>query len=231
MKISLLILLITCTSYRITFPQNDSIHDLINEEYKDLRNNRFYKLFLVDRDKEISHLWKFDLIHFGLLQPNIGFEQRIGKKWSSNTVFSGGFLYQDLELSYTMGEFEHKEYPFYLNETQEIRFYYNFLRRKQLGKRINGFSGNYFALSISAFHELGNPGFKLNSGINYGLQRRIGNIGFIEAYVGIISSYSYHKISYDSNRRGDYITYENWEYTFNLGIKAGFAIDSSKKTN
>jgi hypothetical protein len=57
-------------------------------------------------------------------------------------------------------------------------------------------------------------------GLKYGLQRRIGNIGYIEGFAGFNLTYlDIQAFSYNQN---------GFELQPNIGIKAGFAIDSFK---
>lgn len=74
-----------------------------------------------------------------------------------------------------------------------IKFYHNFNRRQRLGKPINGFSGNFFAVQFGAiyihdeifYQQDINYEFLFEVDVTYGIQRRIGNIGYIEPSVSL----------------------------------------------
>ncbi|SMB93672.1 hypothetical protein SAMN00120144_2677 [Hymenobacter roseosalivarius DSM 11622] len=81
------------------------------------------------------------------------------------------------------------------------RYYYNIERRLRLGKNISNFSANYVSVALGAGTGLGRPArdtpyyFLTNNerrvaadvAVVYGLQRRLGRYGFIDANIGVSS--------------------------------------------
>ena len=80
------------------------------------------------------------------------------------------------------------------------RYYYNTERRLRLGKNTTNFSANYVSLALgagfgnptreSAIYFLGDTGYRRRSAatdvaIVYGIQRRLGRYGFIDANIGV----------------------------------------------
>jgi uncharacterized protein YcfL len=183
----------------------------------DLACNRVYQLFIAERHKEINHLWKFNLISFGYESTSIAFEQKIGRSFSFETQMKGGFTdYQAW-----------KSLDFKL--TQDFRYYYNLNRRARLGKRTNGFSGNYFSIGVfydNAFTSSELISFDrywidkngLGLDVLYGLQRRIGNIGFVDVSLGLQAIKLANHNEYNINYLVSPV----------ITIRAGFAIDSFK---
>lgn len=181
-----------------------------------------YKLFIPDK-KEVKHLWKLDLLGYGENEANISFEKKIGKNFSVNSFNS----------------IRRREYVMDYNFCTEasIKYYYNFNRREMLGKINNRFSGNYFQFGL--FYNV----FKIRYGLNYyfpieikkhaqfglvtnyGIQRSIGNIGFIEAYIGVqLSKFNKNHLGYIP------LGFETvYEIKPNAGLKAGFSFESIKE--
>ncbi len=227
MKKLIIVLFLVMAGMQYSRSQSDTI--LVSEEQvnrSDEKYDRVYKLFIEDRDREIKHLWKLNLLQLTLIQPNVGFEQRIGQKFSSETYILIGFP-NHWQSGY-LGGYAYQY--FNLLVTQQLRFYYNYSRRENLGKITNGFSGNYFACELHSGYGryIDNSIFDTSFGISenqfgygfgfyYGLQRRIGNIGYFDCFAGlkIITSLSGF--------------YSDGYYGIpHIGIRAGFAIDSFK---
>lgn len=209
-------------------------------------DDKIYRLFIEDKTREIRHLFKVNLISLSLVNLNIGYEQRLGRNWSSDTYLGFGNPDQGI-LSYETikwySENGIQPYAFGVGLSQDIKFYYNLQRRQRLGKRYRGFSGNYFGLRIGGYYSLSklktdsydaSTSYR-NAGANliYGLQRRIGNIGYVAIFTGIGGYYYYSRaeiteiIEYDPENR--IIILEDLEFTGPfIGISAGFAIDSFK---
>lgn len=219
MKKLFILILLAFWALLTSYSQTDSLSVIQSSAADSVEKyDRVYKLFIEDRDAEIKHLWKINLIQFALLEPNIGFEQRIGKNFSSATSLKIGIAWIDFYdkarqessgLISTVG----------ISLQQEFRYYYNLNRRALLGKRVNGFSGNYFSLHLLVAIRNSTVSNDLRGGAGtaliYGLQRRIGNIGYIEAFGGPAVLNAYSSTSQSS-----------WYITPFLGIRAGFAIDS-----
>jgi hypothetical protein len=172
-----------------------------------------YKLFVEEKALETRHLWKMNFVDFGLLKPNLGFEQKLSKSWTTESYLQFGTLQnvinEDIIINVLVIE-------------QEVKYYYNLNRRERLGKKTSGFSGNYIATGVWVIssNNLANLS-SYNLGIRYGLQRRIGNIGYVEAYTGI-----YYSLN------GDILHDSSWPNTTEIvipiicSIRIGFAVDS-----
>ncbi|MBN2520901.1 MAG: hypothetical protein JXB17_10380 [Bacteroidales bacterium] len=202
----------------------ETLKDTINDKY-----DRIYKLFILDK-KEVKHLWKLDLVGFGNLKANIGFEKKVGRRFSFDSYL--GYSVSSLYL------INYADYEYYVNGS--LKYYYNLKRRERLGKYTNRFNGSYICLGAyykgisHANMNLYRLGFEpwryYHSGLgllfNIGLQRAIGNIGFFEPYLGLeigrFYKYNYPFIDF---------WYKN-HYRVRIypviGLKAGFAIDSFK---
>lgn len=229
-----LFIMVLITSMHIGYSQQDSI--IIPKESKDSTDEKYdcvYKLAIKAKDKEIDHLWKMNLVDLGLMTPNIGFEKKISNRFSSDSYLNIGV---DLWDNYyeVISKWE-------IN--QMLKFYYNRNRREKLGRKTNGFSGNYLSVNLSggekqdpqpAMHSGTIVETELNygAGLNYGMQRRIGNIGYFEFFGGI--NYQYHKIrKYDGSAPlfdfSHPATTELWKFMPVVRIRAGFALDSFSK--
>jgi hypothetical protein len=196
------------------FSQTDSVSVIsAGKDSIDAKYDRIYKYFIEDK-KEIKHLWKVNIVNFSFFAPNIVYEQKIGKSFSSET-------YLKLGTFANYNNFQYYSYGFFVN--QGIKYYYNIKKRELKGKRTNGFNGNYFALvgfyghvrnvhpdSSSIPEHLSNYGLALR----YGLQRRLGNIGYIEPFVQMGG------INYSNNT--------GFHFTMSIGLNAGFSLDSFK---
>lgn len=142
------------------------------------RYDQLYKIFLADKTKETKQLWKVDLFPIGQIYPNLTYEYRIGENFSLNT----GVIFEP-----TIKIFEISQYRCQLSEG--FRYYYNLKKRERLAKRTSGFSGNFFELEgiftiINEFKWKAPAVYYTSLSFNYGLQRRIGNFGFIEPKLG-----------------------------------------------
>jgi hypothetical protein len=222
--------MLICFSANTLICQTDTLQTADNNN---VSHDRYYKLFNEKPDHEIKHLFKINLSPLLVRRPTIAFEQKLGKNFSCETsvsyerysyllFFSDAFLFMD-EDKYD------KYYPngHSFRGYETIKYYYNLNSRRLIhGKHTNGFEGNYFAVQMSAIYV--NSGDQLNKngtpllkdnyyftflGFTYGLQRRIGNIGYIEPSIYF-----------------DALFKSNFEHppVFNLGLKLkiGFAIES-----
>lgn len=191
------------------------------------KKDRMYKFFVENRGRETNHLWKINLIDIALANPNVGYEHRLGKSWSVEGYFSFGMtgnIQFDL-AGYSILPHIHEVYVF----EQQFKYYYNLKRRKKLGKKTYGFSGNYFASSFwyNKINYNGSSGLNwvsnYNVGIKYGMQRRIGNLGYFEIYAGVYYRWESANIELTAMESR---TDKSNAVILLIGIKAGFAIDS-----
>ena len=197
---------------------------------EDDKYNTLYKMFVKDQEPEIRHLWKINLVDLAILMPNLDFEQKLGKLWSSDSYLKFGVTARD-------------DYEAVFSQwavSQQFKFYYNLNRRDRHGKKTNGFSGNYISLNLFAGEEgYQKPGFQnttlidiesyYGTGLQYGLQRRIGDVGYLELFAGIQyqnrahSEYTGSVTMFEFSNSGGV---EEWVFSMVYGVKAGFAIGS-----
>jgi hypothetical protein len=237
--LNIIILLVIINQAAIS--QKDSI--LVTKGEKDsidMKYDRIYKLIVQDKNHDVKHLWKINLALFSLSSLNVGYQQNIGTNWTIETFLFAGFGSKWSRERSLFGEFGSNisaltlsSLQFGLNE--KLKFYYDLSRRKNLGKITNGYSGNYFALGgylgYQAFPEpfmdtqfdyKNDPPFIYYSAyMHYGIQRRIGSLGFFELFAGIRYDYLYssNELSYPYNKG----------FMPDGGFKFGFAIESLKE--
>jgi hypothetical protein len=217
---------------QLSIAQDDSI--LVSTGTKDsidMKYDRIYKLFIQDKSHDVRHIWSLGLSSPGILVCGIGYEQKIGKKWSNKTSLGIGadadlFNYNFTGISISIGD--------------DIRYYYNLSRRENLGRNTNGFSGNYLSLGSNFgvgsiyFTENFNDNTSISHGstvesalnFGYGLQRRIGNIGYFNASLGVSYILSYSGIF--SGSEYYHSSLETYLFPF-AGLGFGFAIESFKE--
>ncbi len=185
-----------CMHVCVAFTQTETINVPSEPDSVDVKYDRIYKLFLEENNQEVTHLYKLCITPFG--NPGFAFEQKFCKVFSTETsIFFGkrnGVLFMDVSgpirnTNYGIGSF-----PYSVGFSEQIKYYYNLKRRQRLGRKINGFSGNYFSIGYSGQYlkysdyvlEIYNVNkYYQETTVSYGLQRRIGNIGFIEPSVDI----------------------------------------------
>jgi hypothetical protein len=216
-------------SYSV-YAQTDTIYIAKTDTvFASIEHDRMYRFFVQNRGTETNHLWKLNLVDVCVMRLNVGYENKLGKKWSVE-----GYLSYGVRDIYELGQ---RFYPS-LEAEQLFKFYYNLNRRERLGKKTYGFSGNYFATSLW-YEYYTTPGsvkdppdynqsvYNYNMGIKYGLQRRIGNFGYIDLFAGIY--YRYQFVQYDIiNFQVTDELPDEYKHTIVpvLGLKVGFAIDS-----
>lgn len=238
------------TDYVVAYSNQDTcISTSISEYDKMLRH-------IIPDKKEITHLYKIDLVELARQKLNFSFEHSIKPKLSLEheatfkiSKYYGYQSYLDYKNDKNSTFFDQfsKESFFNLSLGTNIKYYYNIDSRKRRGKNTNGFSGNYLTAGFKVnmafydtdlWHIQGNGQitefnyyyygskekrmFLINNQENwesigyvnfgYGLQRRIGNVGYWSAEL---------KAGVGSNKYFDtlYIPIE-------LKLKAGFALSS-----
>ncbi len=251
----------------ICFGQNDTkIEYVSNDTCLNITLNEYDRLLrhIIPDKKEITHLYKIDLIQLAQQKLNFSFEHSLNKKISLeheatfhiNNYYESDYwkYYYDSEYSRESSTFFDqfsKKSLYYLTLNSNLKYYHNIDSRIKRGRNTNGFSGNYFSLGIKinmAFYNTdlwhihsngelqpyegyyGGPKqspyfiflpdqYNMESmgyiNFGYGLQRRIGNIGYwsAEAKLGIGTNKYFDTI---------YIPME-------LNLKAGFALSSLKR--
>ncbi len=262
-KIISIVIILFYTS--ICFGQNDTkIEYVSNDTCLNISLNEYDRLLrhIIPNKKEITHLYKVDLIQLAQQKLNFSFEHSIKQELtleheatfhivSINGTHSSGFnTYYFSENKNFFTQFS-KESLYYLTLNSNLKYYHNIDKRIRRGRNTNGFSGNYLSLGVKirmAFYDtdlwhvhsdgelipydnyynqpkesivllylpsLNNKESMGYINFGYGLQRRIGNIGYwsAEAKVGIGTNKYFDTI---------YIPIE-------LNLKAGFALSSLKR--
>jgi hypothetical protein len=210
--------------------QQDSIQ-LSNKltDTTDVKYNRLYQQFITEKEKPILHLWKLDIAGSGILMPALSYEKKLGKNWSMDTYLKFGLPWKE-------GYFAYKP-EWEIN--QQFRFYYSFNRRAKLGKNINGFSGNYFALEILGGEKYQpKPGVSsetivdgnhfIGTGLRFGIQRRVGTFGYIEPFVSLRYLYGNVQTSVYNVELNKYnnASFYNRGFSYTIGLTAGFDLDN-----
>lgn len=245
-----LIIIIFCTCYS----QTDTVVIIKTDTvFAPEKQDRLYKFFVESKEADIRHLWKVNLADIGLQRANITFEQRLPKSWSAEGCLSFGYNWIKPSSSeffwYDTSPLHHHRPALSsssvsvsgesLEIEQLFKYYYNLNKRERHGKRTNGFSGNYFATSI-LFNNIDTPsdlntddyyaesGRNINLGIKYGIQRRIGNLGYVEVYTGLY--YRWESVKFVPTR-ADAADADKWTFrddyaVLKIGIRVGFAIDT-----
>lgn len=193
-KLSLIIFALAL-GVQISFAQNSSTvysedsSSIIVSEY-----DQMYQLLLPEK-KKIYTLIKFNAVDWGLLHPSIIVEQNMNGAFNVEPI---------VKLAYFDWTFE-EGIHYALQAGIDFKYYYNNKRRLRLGKKTNGFVGNYFALGgkatlsdskdyLSTLMKDQNIGFEepltgnifhiYSAEAKYGIQRRIGNVGYLDVQTG-----------------------------------------------
>ncbi len=193
-------------------------------------NSQTGNLLNEESQPETKHLFKINLSPLVIFRPTVAFEQKLGKKFSSETSISyerhsSLFFVSDI---FIMDENNTPHYPngFSYRGYQMFKYYHNHKNRQLVGKSANTFKGSFLAVQLTAIYVdsdtkhdyLGAPLPKVNyyftfAGLSYGIQWRIANIAYIEPSlfmdIGIKTNFEHQPL-------------------FNLGgkLKMGFAIES-----
>lgn len=216
-KLWLLILL--CFIVKILQGQNDSTLNYTEPDSLLIKYDRIYKIFLEQSNVPVKHLFKFNIIGLSQVAPLFSYEQKIGKSFSSETAIGFGSASTQSELARNYGYERNTIFGsgYFVGGFEMIKYYHNLNRRQRLGKNINGFSGNYFAVQLGAIYIHSNNFFIstdesviYQADVTYGIQRRIGNIGFIEPSVSV----------FFRQENGNSNVFPS------LNLEMGFAIDS-----
>jgi hypothetical protein len=212
------------------FSQTDTVYLIKSDTVFEVqKQDLLYRLLVEDRGIETGHLWKINIVDIGFLKPNLGYEQLITGPLTIEGYFSYGAA--------SVGFVKDGVYSFLHNSSveleQQFKYYYNLRSRERSGKKIYGFSANYVSSSLwysqnddMAFttDSTSFPNVKrYNLGFKYGIQRRIGNLAYVDVYAGVY--YCWEEIISTALSNQKVLNYNNYVYPV-LGIKAGFAIDS-----
>lgn len=221
------------------FARTDTVYIVkIDTVFVSESQDLIYKRFIEDKRVETSHMWKLNLLDLGFYKPNLGYEHKIGRMWSAEGYASYGYS----KGSVIRGG----NYTGYSNILAnadvelQLKYYYNLNLRQRKGKRVYGFSGDYFAATIwysyydynSFIHNnisIENHTNYYSVGLKYGIQRRIGNLVYFDGFIGVLYTWQedkydpYHP-AYGSPTNTIWHQFPMWV----LGIRVGFGIDSFK---
>jgi hypothetical protein len=204
--------------------------DTVNEDER--QYSKLLKYFLKDRN-EVNHLWKLNLINSSILTPCIAYEQRLSKKWSFLIEWNNSL--KKLYDNQYFGGFSNDNIVYSTIIPIQLRYYSNINKRSLKGKNTTGFSANYFSFGVTGYYSnilfpyfddgtdaeliLGNKyeikGLVIAGNIGYGIQRRIGNIGYIDVSTG----FGIGK-AINSNYKGNVI------FIPGIKLELGFAVGS-----
>ncbi|MBN1117658.1 MAG: hypothetical protein JXA77_10665 [Bacteroidales bacterium] len=219
---------------KIVHAQSDTIiSSTAQPDSIDVKYDRIYKLFVQEQDHDIQHLIKLNLFNIDVLMPKLAFEQKLGRSLSCEAnIFVAyiPFVFSDDSTTkfHSTLEFRDSDFQcFSIGGYQMLKIFHNLKRRERLGRNTNGFSGNYFGIKVSenytwfGANEQNNyleNKYYLIPGFQYGIQRRIGNIGNTE----LCFSLNYPLAE------GVLINDESWKFGLETAItfKIGFAIES-----
>ncbi len=227
LHISILFILITFSNIKA---QQDSAKIEFSQERitKDTKLNEAICDVLTRREQKSKDIWKFNLLGTFFGGFNIAYERKLTPLTSIN-IHSVTTIKSPYGDSYGISSTEIS------NMSQELsfewRFYYNQNKRIRLGKKA-GFSGNYigFALNNMYYYYNYNSFGKIHEVNNsliliYGIQRKIGKVGYIDFNAGIGPKYytffkaPSHNYSYNILESKSSI-----QLGWNFQVKLGFGI-------
>ena len=235
------------------YSQTDSVKIEYSQE-KLIKANKLDEAIcdiLTKREKRDKDIWKFNLLGTFFGGFNISYERKIARKWSLNahsvTNFDGsvGKTFRTFSI---FDQFFYNPYSSYRNNrfeqklSFELRCYYSIDKRERLGKK-TGFSGNYFGLSLmntynnayynDTYFGYGRQYNTFQNSLNliYGIQRRIGRVGYIDASAGFgygLESSRYQVNFYPDGTSGTSDTpipkYSYSRFQFFVPLKLGIGI-------
>jgi hypothetical protein len=223
------------------FSQTDSIYTVVKDTVIVIdKHDQQYKYFVENRETETKHLWKINLVDIALLMPNFGYEQRLSKSWTVEGYFRYGSKAKMTLIPYDKHPLpdENHSYSSVLELEQQFKYFFNLKRREDQGKKTNGFSGDFLSSSLW-FKQFDDPEITndtsnalqinhINLGIKYGLQRRIGALGYFELSLGFYYRWEIIEWKRTKNQmiRPEYWNEYNKYFFPVINLKAGFAIDS-----
>jgi hypothetical protein len=141
---------------------------------------------LITNDVDEKSLIKLDVIPFFNYGAGVGYERRLGNANSPFSFYTYGEAYADNITTSKYASLKNYLNSFRVLANTGVRYYYNKNSRIRKGKNANSFSSNYFGLNVygdyatSGNREYGSKSYAGASGVNYGIQRRLGKIGFID---------------------------------------------------
>jgi hypothetical protein len=157
---------------------------------------------LKKREKDEKYLWKFNLLGTFFKGLDISYERKIAPKWSLNinsiTNLQSFNFGSTNALNWAFNE-PLQNINFSQSLSFQLRYYYNLDKRTRQGKTTR-FSGNYFGLEQSNSYNHYNfnglypflfsdsfsgNGFSTSLNLVYGIQRKIGKAGYIDASAGL----------------------------------------------
>ncbi len=193
---------------------------------------------LQDSLKRSRVMWKINLVDLRLFMPNLGFEFRLAKNITSDSYVKFGVgtrsvLYDDGQSGFGLEGLTEMGFE------QQFKYYHNFKRRESHGRNTLGFSGNYLSLGFYlnsnthsydwTYLDLTNRRYenlsRLGLSFSYGLQRRFGDIGYVDVFGGI--AYEIYEVPAESAFHLGQQSNQGFVPIF--GIRAGLAIGTGIK--
>ena len=221
------------------FAQTDTIY-IVKTDTVFVPENRdiLYKQFIADKGVETNHMWKLNLADFAFFSMNLGYEQKIGRMWSTE-----GYVRYGLTGGSVKRADIYNNYIAFLKSADtelQLKYFYDMNRRNRLGKRTYGFSGNYISGSLWYTFFEGDPFIVNNAtlkknrhnysiGLKYGIQRYIGNLVYFDGFAGVFYNWEQKKYSpYNPYPGGGPTSFWDEYLYWVIGIRIGFGIDSFK---
>ena len=134
----------------------------------------------------------YDRLYYTRVGLHLAYERQLGRAFSVQAEVSPALTYSRPDPSAAI------EGGFALRAQLQGRYYYNLERRLRRGRRPSLFAANYFALALGTGTNFGNvlhetpnyllfnrPDAVVDAALLYGLQRRLGRYGFLDAAVGV----------------------------------------------
>jgi hypothetical protein len=183
--------------------------------------------------KSANHLWKLNIVDLAWFMPNLGFEFRAAPNISLDSYLKLGVYYKPHQI-HGAGDDLHLEHriKYYLNlnsKPQQDNFCGDYL---SLGFFFSNYSYYYDYQVTFPYYSVLRQLQQLHLhqyglGIKYGLQRRIGNIGYFDTFIGII--YQVRETPVITADFAKFTKTERHGFVPVIGFRAGFAIGSGSK--
>ena len=173
-------------------PNPQPVEGLLIHKYNKLvrlqvEERQFWKLGL-NNFASIEDSQRLDYLRFGL---HFIYERKLRTAWSVMGEVSPDFIrFRDARTRSLRNGFA-------VRSQVAGRYYYNLSRRIRKGKSASNFSANYVALVLGSGlgrqaqetpffgYDYGGPFARLDGALLYGLQRRLGRYGFVDAALGL----------------------------------------------
>jgi hypothetical protein len=141
---------------------------------------------LITNDVDEKNLIKIDVIPFFNRGIGLGYERRLGNANSAWSFYEYTEAYADNITTSKYSKLSDYLSSYRVTANAGPRYYYNKSSRIRKGKNANSFSSNYIGLNLYGDYSQHGRGvmnqktYAGAAGLNFGIQRRLGKIGFID---------------------------------------------------